>query len=52
MGTTLLTFVPRGEGVRRATMWWTLLDVCIAPLTLYSLGFLDALSRTVGGLFG
>ncbi|WP_329247622.1 EsaB/YukD family protein [Actinoallomurus sp. NBC_01490] len=52
VGTTLLTFVPRGEGVRRATMWWTLLDVCIAPLTLYSLGFLDALSRTVGGLFG
>ncbi|MGI5224311.1 EsaB/YukD family protein [Actinoallomurus sp. CA-142502] len=52
VGTALLTFVPLGDGVRRTTMWWTLLDVCAAPLTLYSLGVLDALSRSMGGLFG
>jgi hypothetical protein len=52
VGTASLTFVRRGDGVRRATMWWTLLDVCTAPLTLYVLGTLAAISRGVGGLFG
>jgi WXG100 protein secretion system (Wss), protein YukD len=50
----LLTFLRRPDddaGPRRATMWWTLLDACAAPLTLYVLGTLDAISRIVGGLF-